>query len=198
VTKVRALFLLTVIGHLCAVPAVLAQEEAKPTGFWFGGEVGYGAVKRTADQDPGEREGTLALSFKVGYRPNPLLLMGAEVGGWLLTAGDVNDPGLGPTLLQILAIAQFYPRQSPGPFIKAGGGFVSYNSNESGPQAEPAGTGWALTGGLGYDFAVSPRLLIGPLISYSWGRIGDGTDSSVFLTGRQHTAINVVLSVTWR
>ena len=103
------------------VPAVSAAEDNIRSGFWGGIDAGAGLLQQSFDEED-EDDVYFFLGFKGGYTINPHFLVGLELSGWLLEAGDPSDPDKGEGIMQAFLVTHLYPSKESDFFIKAGGG----------------------------------------------------------------------------
>ena len=138
-------------------------------GFWGGVELGAGNIRRSAYA--AHTDTTIYMAFKGGYAVSERLLLGVELGGYTLEAGDLWDPSKGEGLSQAFLIAQYYlgPTRE-GWYVKGGGGYVSYWNNNPGGLED---NGWGALLGLGYDWRTEGFGNFGPLLSFDYGKAGD-------------------------
>lgn len=162
-----------ILLFLC-LPAA-ADEDTAPRreGFRLGLELGAGAVERTLF-DAEVDETNFYMGFVGGYWMGQHVLAGLELNGWLLQAGNLNDPSVGEGISRVFAYTQVYPSRQHGMFVKVGAGYVSYWNNRPGEPAAKDGNGFEI--GLGYDVTRKGRgrpWQITPFVTYSSGKIGD-------------------------
>ena len=164
---------------------VSAEEIYIRNGFWGGIDAGVGLLKPSFEEGDNEDDIAFYLGFKGGYTVNPNLLIGFEVGGWLLEASDLNEPDEGKGISQVFLITQLYPSKESGFFAKAGGGYVSMWSNRSDDTRRKQG--WGLTVGGGYDIKVNETVALSPFVNFDYGEAGNW----------DYTAITFGLGVTF-
>ena len=165
-----AFFLFALLECSLIIPNALAEEKFERSGFWGGVDFGAGFVQQSAKEV--EEEGNhFYLGFEGGYTLNSHFLIGAELSGWLLEPGDLNDPSKGEGIMQAFLITRYYPSNTMGLFAKVGGGYVDQRSNHPGEPSRKNGCG--LTFGGGYDFPISKNLAITPFINYSFWKTDD-------------------------
>lgn len=73
-------------------------------GFRGGVEIGVGSVRRTTTVT--HTDSTFYMAFKGGYAVSGRLLLGVELGGYALDAGDLRDPSEGAGVSRIFLTAQ--------------------------------------------------------------------------------------------
>lgn len=165
------------------LPVAGSGAEVAPTGVWAGVELGAGSVRRTTDATL--TDSTWYMAFKGGYAPSERLLLGMEIGGYTLEAGDLWDSSEGEGISQVLVIAQYYLQpMRAGWYIKGGGGYVSYWNNRPNGRED---AGWGVTAGIGYDWKTRGFGTIGPIVGFGYGKAGDF----------DHQAISLALSWTF-
>lgn len=142
--------------------------DMTPGDIWAGVEVGAGNARSTTDAT--HSDSTWYLSFKGGFAFSERLLLGMEIGGFTLEAGDLWDSSEGEGITQVFVTGQYYfARAREGWYAKGGGGYVSYWNNRPGGVED---TGWGATLGLGYDWRAGGFGTLGPVISFSYGKAG--------------------------
>jgi hypothetical protein len=189
-TELNIVSLVTFIffAFLCfsmVTPGALAEEKFERSGFWAGVDFGVGFVQQSSEK--AEEEGNhFYLGFEGGYTLNSHFLIGAELSGWLLEPGDLNDPSKGEGIMQAFLITRYYPSNTMGLFAKGGGGYVDQWSNHPGESSRK--NGWGLTFGGGYDFPISKNWAITPFINYSFWKTDD----------QDHDAWTLGIGFTWQ
>lgn len=169
----------------CWVPLTAADEIQVRNGFWGGIDAGAGLVGLSYDQGEDEDDIFFYLGFKGGYAINPQVLIGIELGGWLLEASDLNDPDEGRGISQAFLITRIYPRKESDFFLKAGGGHVSIWSNKTDDTRRKQGLG--VTAGGGYDFRLNENAALSPFVTFSYGEAGSW----------DYTAVNFGIGITF-
>lgn len=184
------------LGCLLLLPLIACAEEPR-TGFWGGVDAGYGTLKRSRSVTGSADHNNFAMTFRGGYAWHPQLLLGVELGGWLLEASDYNgdDPSRGEAIETFLALAQYYPGAGTPWFVKAGLGGARYWSNHAG---EESGGGPAAMLGLGRDFPVSERWRVSASADYSWGRLNDITSPPGVTQDERYRALTFRIGLTYR
>jgi len=147
-----------------------AEEKLERSGFWGGLNIGIGFVQQSFE-GASEDGDHFSLGFEGGYTLNPHFLIGVELSGWLIEAGNLNDPSKGEGIMQAFLITRYYPSSTMGLFAKVGGGYVDHWSNHPGEPSRKNGQG--LTFGAGYDFPINKNLAITPFINYSFWETDD-------------------------
>ena len=158
---------------LC-LPASAQEEAVKDRdGFRLGFELGAGSVERTFSGVVFDETNFYA-GFSGGYWIGQHVLAGLELNGWLIQAGNLNDPSVGEGISRVFAFTKIYRSIRYAWFMKAGGGYTSYWNNRPGEPTGQSGSGFEI--GSGYDVAIKSLKkpwLITPFATYGSGRIGD-------------------------
>ncbi len=155
-----------VIACSCAASAARAQYPQRRDGFWIGFGLGYGTSNVTCDIcGSGPRQDGITGFVKLGGAPSRNLLIGGAINGWSHSDGSVTE-----TMTNLTASVYLYPDANSGLFVTGGLGFSNYHVN-SAPSFD--GTGWGLTGGVGYDIRVGRDVSLTPVVHYMYGGVGD-------------------------
>jgi hypothetical protein len=125
------------------------------------------------------------LSFEFGWVANPRLLLGIELSGHLIEAGDLQDPSEGSGLSQAFVEVRAYPLASAPFHVQLGAGWTSLWDNGPGALNEDA-AGWEI--GVGYDWPIGQRTALTPFLRY--GRADFGVT--------RVSAITIGAGLTWR
>lgn len=131
---------------LHTVTSVAAERE----GFWAGIDIGVGNLSLEPEVAKSSTGTHLYLGFQGGYTLHPQLQVGIEAGGWNIEAGNIWNPSEGEGLMQLFAVARYWPAAAPKLFVKLGGGSVTHWNNEQGA-GKGTGSGYCL--GIGYEVA---------------------------------------------
>jgi outer membrane protein with beta-barrel domain len=141
-----------------------------PRGLWLSAGPGYGSV------DCGNNGCTMGAptgNIEVGYAVVPKLLLGAAILGW--TKSDetirITNGSLGLRL-------RFYPDQAAGFFFTGGFGLgmIRFSAGPAGQGNPFTTTGYALLGGAGCDFRITPNVSFTPFANGSAIRTRDGSN----------------------
>lgn len=181
----------------CCALATPAFAEEPGTGFWGGVDGGAASLHRSRSATGSSSGTNFAMAFRGGYAWHPQLLLGAEIGGWLLQAGDYNDrdPSRGEGIQALLGYAQYYPSVESPYFVKAGLGRATYWTNHAG---ESGGSGPAAMLGAGRDFALSGRWSVTAAVDYSWGRLNAITSPPGITQDERYRALTLRIGLTYR
>ena len=180
---------------LTTAGAAAAQGAPERAGFWASVQLGYGALETSSDQEPRDRQGTLALGFNLGASLNRHVRVGAQLSGWLQEGSDIWNPEKGESVSQVLAIVLVYPWSTRGLFLKAGAGRAIYTDHD------PDGfgsSGWGATLAAGYDWPVGARLSLTPVVLYARGTLGDVDNALVTIHDRRYHAFELGVALTYR
>jgi len=180
---------------LCLAPTLACAGEPG-TGFWGGVDVGAGSLKRSYSISGDVSDTNFAMSLRGGYAWNPQLLLGVELGGWLLEASDYNnDPSQGEAVETYLLFAQYYPSRSSPWFLKGGLGGARYWTNHAG---EGTGSGSAAMLGAGRDFRVSDSWSLTAAADYSSGKLDGLTSPPGVTQNASYSALTFRIGFTYR
>lgn len=147
-----------------------AQTSSDPK-WWVSMSLGEGQLKLLSDQQTSERDPTFAIGFDLGRRIGPWARAGMEVNGWLIQAFNLNNPGVGESVGQVMAIGDALPSRNHPLFVRGGIGRSAYTNNR--PTGNDGG-GLAWLAGGGYEVRVSRSLRLVPTVGYSAGNLGHG------------------------
>ena len=186
----RVLLACALAGGACAATA----DEG--TGFWLGGDIGISSLHRSFSVTGSTRDTEFAMALRGGYAWHPRLLLGVELGGWMLEASDYNDdPTQGVGIRTLYAIAQYHFGPEARLFAKAGLGSVKYWNNHP-DENGASGIGGVL--GAGYEVWRSGAWSVSPVIDYSWGELDGVTSPPGVSQDLRYRAWALRLAVTWR
>ncbi|HEX9397893.1 MAG TPA: outer membrane beta-barrel protein [Burkholderiales bacterium] len=193
-------FVLFLLAFALAAPAALAQDFR--TGFWAGGDVGVGFLKRKFDVTNNRDDTKLAFAIRGGYAFTPRLLLGLEAGGWSLESTNRRDDARGQGISTLYLFGQAYPFEDRLFFVKGGVGGVRFWTNHNG-EVSDSGSGFML--GIGNDFNLtnlgsSPRgrFYLTPSVDFSWGHFGPTLSPPGVYQNQSYRAISFRLGVTYR
>ena len=175
-----------VLMSVCVTNPAQAQKDQNVRVWWVGGEVGEGQLSLTSNQVRRNRAATLALGFLGGHRLGRRSRIGLELNGWLLQASNLNDPTVGESVSNVLAVGDVFPIRTSPLFVRFGTGLGMYQNNRPGGFN---GTGWAWTAGLGYEIRVTEKLGLAPIVDYDSGRFGDVRNAITVETGRRYSVM---------
>jgi hypothetical protein len=187
-------------GVALAFAAGTAAAESGQGGFWWAGvDVGAASLERTYSVTPRTRDTKFAMALSVGYAWDPRLLIGAELGGWLLEASDlfwaINEDPKGEGIQTLYLVARYYPRPDAGLFLKAGYGNVSYWNHRLG-ESGARGRGGVL--GLGKDYGGGASWYVTPSVEFAWGEYDGATSPPGIVQDQRYRAVTFRLGVTFR
>src|SRR5258706_9598774 len=112
--------MLFLLAFALAAPTALAQDFR--TGFWAGGDIGVGFLKRKFDVTNDRDDTKPAVAIRGGYAFTPRLLLGVEAGGWTLESSNRRDDARGQGISTLYLFGQAYPFQDRLFFVKGGVG----------------------------------------------------------------------------
>jgi hypothetical protein len=167
----------SLVGQLPNANPAVKDSAASPTvtsgyriprGLWLSAGPGYGSV------DCGNNNCTMGAptgNIELGYAAGPKLLLSAAILGW--TKSDeiirITNGSLGLRL-------RFYPDQAAGFFFTGGFGLgmIRFSAGPAGRGNPFTTTGYALLGGTGCDFRITPNVSLTPFANGSAIRTRDG------------------------
>jgi hypothetical protein len=184
-TPIRVIMLATALA-LCGATVGTAQKPQIRKGFWIAFGLGYGSADITCDGCTGSREGGGVGHIRLGGTLNQQLLLGGDITGW-----TKEESGATVSLGSVSFIAQYYPMEQGGLFVKGGAGFSTIMLEAGGDNA--SGESFGLSAGIGYDIRVGRNVSITPIadflfggsrdIQYSGTTIASGVGMNVFTVG---------------
>lgn len=163
---------LALVASAVAAPALSAQRPAPQDPavragdqLWFAADLGRGYARIACDICDGWRSPGPAGSLRLGSRVGRRTLIGAEVGGWLHSEGEVGE-----RFLTVGAVAQTYLPRVPDLFIKVGVSHLSYRIEDASETLSASSLG--LQVGAGWDLHVRSRFYVTPSFTVArsvWG-----------------------------
>jgi hypothetical protein len=178
---------------LCPVSA--HADAPAGAGWWAGLDYGYASIARkySVTGDVSRQKSWAAV--RVGYAWDPRLLLGLEVGTWLLEGANLWHPNEGAGIETLALIAQYYPGAGPV-YVKGGVAKAKYWTDNP---DENVGDGSGGVVGLGYDFRwQGRRMYITPSIDYAWGRIDGATSPPGVTQDQKYRALTLKIGLTFR
>lgn len=177
-TRLCATWMMGAVMLLATASVARAAGPGDPPGrWWFGVELGAGQLHQTV-LDFSQDSVRFYANFAGGVTVNPQLLVGVEIGGWLLEASDWEDPYRGAAISPLFVTARIYPSEMSTFHLRLGGGLVNAWDNAWG--TSDWGTGFEL--GAGYDVRVGSRVYVTPFATFFDGKIGE-LDVRAFTAG---------------
>jgi len=165
--------LVVLLGSLAALAlgrdlAAQQQRQARD-GFWFGAALGSGWAGVSCDICQGTNRGGLSGALRLGGGVSRAVLIGAEVAAWWTTIESGAD-----TVHQSLAAfgvaAYWYPSRRRPLYLKLGLDFVTHRADDGTDVITSTAIGPQF--GVGYEWPVSPHLLVSPFINVAFGIVG--------------------------
>lgn len=185
------------IGTLTVALAALAggiagaQNPQTRQGFWIAFGLGYGSTDLTCDGCTFDREGGGVGFVRLGGTLNQKLLLGGDVTAW---TKDIE--GVTFTVGNVSFIAQYYPMEMGGLFVKGGAGFSSIMFSDAGEEA--SGESFGLSAGAGYDIRVGRNISITPQVDFLFGGSRDiQYQGQTVLPGLSFNSLTFGLGVTF-
>lgn len=165
-------------------PAPVRADTESAGGAWAGLDLGAAQVQRRAGSLRDDR-GRFYMGLAGGWVVHERLLLGAELSGWLVQAGNLNDPSRGAGISRVFAVARWYPGARSGLFVHVGAGSLTGWDNAPGAPRR-RGSGWELGGGQ----ALGPSPLGGTIVPFL--RLGGGKAGNLKVQ-----AVTLGLGLTW-
>ncbi len=153
-----------------ATPCGQGAENSPSSSIWYGAEAGASNVTQSLTGSR-TRSSEFSMALRGGIVLTPQFLLGAEVGGFLLEASNLNDPERGRGISQVFVVAEHCARPGrEGLFGKAGLGYASYWGLRSGDTNR---SGWGGSLALGHGTVTAGHGAFGPMLTFTAGRFGD-------------------------
>lgn len=147
----RALALATLVAGFGAVDSRAQARE----GQFLSVGLGAGFDQISCEVCRGTPKTGLAGFLRFGGTVNERILLGGEFDGW--TRGD---EGVRQYMGSLMGVVLLYAGPEARFHVKLGAGFVGYRASEGGDALTSLAPG--ATGGIGYDYPISPTLSITP------------------------------------
>jgi len=178
-----------VAAWLAAGPAA-AQHPQVRRGFWIAFGLGYGSAKLSSCSGC-SAEGSGTGHLRLGGTLNERLLLGGDLTGWVK-----EQSGVTATVGAVSFVAQYYPLPASGLFFKGGVGYSGVAFAAAGEQV--TGTGFGLSGGVGYDIRVGRNVSLTPIVDFLYGGSRDlRLNGTTLLSDVSSTLVNFGLGVTF-
>jgi hypothetical protein len=159
------------LGSLVAFQALSTcrAQAPSPSGFWVAGELGAGSASYDSSVLSHTKSG-VALGLEGGYAFNARISLALRLSGCSLEASNLNDPAKGESISLFAAALRVVPFSGQGLFLRGGLGSLRYTNNH--PMAfNGSGSGWFL--GAGYEFPLTKRLHLSPVVDVTQGKLDD-------------------------
>ncbi len=156
---------LTAISCFTLATPALAQSFDGRGGFWISGEAGmtYANVE-CGNVCYSDAFMAPTAIVQIGGSPSENAMIALEVSYWRVAADTTaRDYGLG------MAVIRYYPLTDTPLFVKLGAGVGRYGEErieEDGSRWVLSGSGFAIQGGVGYEFPLTAGFRAGPAITY--------------------------------
>jgi len=164
--------LVVLLGSLAALALsrdLAAQERQARDGFWFGAAVGSGWASVSCQICRNTNRAGLSGTLRLGGGVSRAVLIGAEVAAWWATI-DAGANTVHQSLAAFGAAAYWYPSRRRPLYLKVGIGFVSHKADDGTDVITSTAIGPQL--GVGYEWPVSPHVLLSPFINVAFGVAG--------------------------
>ena len=159
--------LVVLLGTLAALTlgrdlAAQQQRQARD-GFWFGAALGSGWARVSR-----RRRGEAYRTARCGGVSRKVLI-GAEVAAWWATIETGTDT-VHQSLAAFGAAAYWYPSNRRPLYLKLGIGLVTHRADDGTDVITSSAIGPQF--GVGYEWPVSPHVLVSPFINVALGIVG--------------------------
>jgi hypothetical protein len=171
-----------------------AGDEHIVRPWWVALELGEGQLKLTSDQFNTARDPVFALGFVGGHSLGNRARIGLELNGWLLQSFNLNNPAVGESVSNVLALVDVFPIRKTPIFLRAGPGLALYQNNRPGGFN---GTGWSWTAGVGYEIPLAEKFGLAPIVDYAAGSLGDVRNTLAVETGRRYSVVEFKVAIAW-
>ena len=194
---IRRVVLLGSLVLLALGRGLAAQQRQARDGFWFGAALGRGWAHVSCEICKGTYRGGLSGALRLGGGVSRSVLIGAEVAAWWATI-DSGTATVHQSLAAFGAAAYWYPSRRRPLYLKLGLGFLTYRADDGTDVITATAIGPQF--GVGYEWPVSPHLLVSPFLNVGFGIVGG---SLKFNGGEVQTSSPGVslaqlgLAVTW-
>ena len=184
--------LMAPIGTSLSPPQAREGRVVRP--WWVALELGDGQLKLTSDQFNTNRNPAFALGFVGGHSLGNRARIGLELNGWLLQAFNTNNPAVGESVSNVLAVVDAFPIRKTPIFLRAGPGLALYQNNRPGGFG---GSGWAWTAGVGYEIPLTENLRLAPMVDYAAGSLGDVRNAIAVEIARRYSVVEFKVAIAW-
>lgn len=181
------------LGSLLAftAPAACRAQAPPQAGFWVAGELGGGSATYSSNVLSHSKSG-LALGLEGGYAFSSTISLALRLSGCSLEASNLNDPTKGESISMFAAAVRVYPFPGQGLFLRGGLGSLRYTNNH--PLAfDGSGTGLSL--GAGYEFPLTKRLQIAPVVDITQGKLDDVSNALATIRDRRVRFVSFGISL---
>lgn len=180
------------IGTSLSPPQAREGRVVRP--WWVALELGDGQLKLTSDQSYTNRNPAFALGFVGGHSLGNRARIGLEMNGWLLQSFNLNNPAVGESVSNVLAVVDAFPIRKAPMLLRVGPGLALYQNNRPGGFG---GSGFAWTAGVGYEIPLTENLSLAPMVDYAAGSLGDVRNAIAVETGRRYSIVEFKVAIAW-
>ena len=174
-----------------AAPSACRAQAPPLAGFWVAAELGSGSATYSSNVSSHSRSG-IALGLEGGYAFNAAVSVGLRLSSCSLEASNLNDPAKGESLSLVSAVVRVYPFPRQGFFLRGGLGSLRYTNNHP---LEFNGSGTGLSLGTGYDFTLTKRLRLAPVVDFTQGKLDDVSNALATLRDRRCKFLTLGISL---
>lgn len=188
---------------LAMVPAFLillscqiyAGDNSGRKGYLLGLQSGYGHVTLRSDQREDVARGTFGLGFQGGYAITSQLVLGLEIGGWLLQPYNLHDESRGESVSNFMLYLHAFPFKRLPLYVRTALGHSGYSTNSAEKQGGGAWGAWLI--GSGYEIPASDHFKLAAQIGYGRGRFSDVPEIVGRETGRRYEVAEISVALHW-
>lgn len=164
-------------------------DDAQRGGFWGSIDIGFGNLYLDPAVADDSTKTPLYLGFQAGYTVHPQFQLGIEASGWNIESSELWNATKGEGLMQLFAVARYWPAVDSKLFLKMGAGNTTHWNNAPGATR---GTGSGYCVGLAYEVARFGAMETHWFLNYNAGDVSGYTPQggvkqdenySVFSTG---------------
>ena len=165
--------LVILLGSLAALAlgrdlAAQQQRQARD-GFWFGAALGSGWARVSCQICQNKNRGGLSGALRLGGGVSRSVLIGAEVAAWRTTI-DTGADTVHQSLAAFGVAAYWHPSARRPLYLKLGIGLVAHRADDGTDVITSTAIGPQV--GAGYEWPVSPHLLVSPVVNVALGVVG--------------------------
>src|SRR2546427_13142256 len=161
--------LVVLLGSLAALALsrdLAAEERQARDGFWCGAAVGSGWASVSCQICRNTNRAGLSGTLRLGGGVSRAVLIGAEVAAWWATI-DAGANTVHQSLAAFGAAAYWYPSRRRPLYLKLGLGFLTHRADDGTDVITSTAIGPQF--GVGYEWPVSPHLLMSPFLNVGFG-----------------------------
>jgi hypothetical protein len=163
----RAATWLTAAGFILLIaPAAQAAGPAETGRFWAAFDLGKARLPAAAPS-LSQDETHFFFDVSLGLAVSPHVLLGAEVGAWIIESNWGQNRGAG--IDTVFVTARVYPLKKSPLHVRLGGGLI-LGWDKTPPGSNVERLGWEV--GVGYDVKLFGRHHLTPFVTYCNAHVG--------------------------